>query len=58
MLYVAAETASEMKVSPASSAFIVINKTVIMMGETTEKGGACASEQKIICVQSKVYTAL
>lgn len=49
MLYVAAETASEMKVSRASSAFIVINKRVIVMAETTEKGGACASEQKIRC---------
>lgn len=49
MLYVAAETASEMKLSLASSAFIVVNKKVIVMGETTQKAGACASEQKIIC---------
>ena len=49
MLYVAAETASEMKLSPASSAFIVVNKRMIVMGEIAEKGGACASEKKIMC---------
>lgn len=48
MLYVATETASDTKLSSASSAFIV-NKRVIVMGESTEKGGAYTSEQKIMC---------
>lgn len=57
MLYVAAETASEIQLSPAFSSFIVANKRVFVMRETTDTGGACASEQKY-CVQSRAHTAL